>query len=59
VATGGPGTHLLDLYPMIYQGHGQPPWGYQVSYLTYADDFPGLSLGYKIPAMRLAIEVTE
>jgi len=30
-----------------------------VPYLTYADDFPGLSLGYKIPAMRLAIEVTE
>ena len=59
VATGGPGIHLLDMYPMIYQGHGQPPWGYHVPYLTYADDFPGLGLGYKLPAMRLAIEVTE
>jgi hypothetical protein len=59
VATGGAGIHLLDLYPMIYQGHGQPPWGYQVPILTFADDFPGLSLGYKLPAMRLAIEVYE
>ena len=58
-ATGGPGIHLIDLYPMLYQGHGKPPWSYQVPFLTYADDFPGLSLGYRIPAMRLAIEITE
>ncbi|MCL5998403.1 MAG: hypothetical protein M1546_20470 [Chloroflexi bacterium] len=57
VATGGPGIHLIDLYPMIYQGHGQPPWGYQQSYLTFQQDFPGLALGYKLPAFRLAIEV--
>jgi len=58
-ATGGPGIHLIDLYPMIYQGHGKPPWSYQVPFLTFARDFPGLSLGYKLPAMRLAIEVIE
>jgi hypothetical protein len=59
VATGSPGTHLIDLYPMIYQGHGLPPWGYQTPILTYAQDFPGLVLGYKLPAIRLAIEVTK
>jgi hypothetical protein len=59
VATGSPGTHLIDLYPMIYQGHGEPPWGYQTPFLTYKDDFPGLPLGYKLPAIRLAIEVIE
>ncbi|MDO8531374.1 MAG: hypothetical protein Q7T26_04285 [Dehalococcoidia bacterium] len=57
VATGAPGIHLVDLYPMIYQGHGKPPWGYQVPILSYKDDFPALSLGYKLPAVRLAIEV--
>jgi len=45
VATGGPGIHLIDLYPMIYQGHGKPPWSYQVPQLTYARDYPGLALG--------------
>lgn len=57
VATGDPGIHLIDMYPMIYQGHGQPPWGYQVPILTYRDDAPGLSLGYRLPAIRTAIEV--
>ncbi|MBW7881304.1 MAG: hypothetical protein H3C34_01475 [Caldilineaceae bacterium] len=59
VATGSPGTHLIDLYPMIYQGHGKPPWGYQVPVLTFKEDFPGLALGYNLPAIRLAIEVVE
>lgn len=56
-ATGGPGIHLVDLYPMIYQGHGKPPWGYQVPLLSFRQDAPGLNLGYKLPAFRLAIEV--
>ncbi|HBY96253.1 MAG TPA: hypothetical protein DEP84_20250 [Chloroflexi bacterium] len=59
VATGDPGTHLIDLYPMIYQGHGKPPWGYQVPILSFKEDFPGLALGYKLPAFRLAIEIIE
>jgi hypothetical protein len=58
-ATGGPGIHLIDLYPMIYQGHGKPPWSYQTPFLTFAQDFPGLGLGYKLPTFRLAIEVIE
>lgn len=57
VATGGPGIHLIDLYPMIYQGHGKPPWGYQQAILSFQQDAPGLALGYKLPAFRLAVEV--
>jgi hypothetical protein len=57
MATGAPGIHLIDLYPMIYQGHGKPPWGYQEPFLAYKQDFPGLALGYKLPAFRLALEV--
>ncbi len=56
-ATGGPGVHLIDLYPMLYQGHGAPPWGYQEPFLSFASDFPGLALGYNLPAFRLAVEV--
>jgi hypothetical protein len=59
VATGEPGIHLIDLYPMIYQGHGEPPWGYQVPLLTYKDDAPGLSLGYRLPAIRTAIQIVS
>jgi len=57
-ATGGPGVHLLDLYPMIYQGQGEPPWTYQVPELTALEDGPGLALGYALPVFRLAVVVT-
>jgi len=59
VATGEPGTHLIDLYPAIYKGKDRVPWNYQTPFLTYAQDFPALSLGYRLPAYRLAIEVIE
>jgi hypothetical protein len=59
VATGELGTHIIDLYPMIYQGHGKPPWSYQWPILSFKQDAPGLSLGYRLPAIRLAIEVVE
>lgn len=58
-ATGGPGTHLIDLYPMIYNRafSAKHQWNYQMPQLTYAQDHPGLALGYKLPVFRLAIEV--
>ncbi|MBI2888287.1 MAG: hypothetical protein HYY02_13925 [Chloroflexi bacterium] len=56
-ATGSPGTHLIDLYPMIYQGQGKPPWSYQMPILSFMQDAPGLSLGYRLPAFRLAITI--
>jgi hypothetical protein len=55
-AAGDPGTHLLDLFPGIYQG---PPTENQLLYrmpqLTYADDHPG----NKIPALHFKFEVTR
>ena len=57
VASGPPGTHLIDLYPAIYKGKDKVPWNYQTPFLTYARDFPALTHGYRLPAFRLAIEV--
>jgi hypothetical protein len=58
IATGAPGTHLIDLYPMVYAGQDPKDW-YWAPVLTYAEDFPALSLGYRLPAMRIAIEIVE
>jgi hypothetical protein len=58
-ATGAPGTHLIDLYPLLYTQ--QPAYPYSqlgmVPLLGYAQDAPGLALGYQLPAYRLAITV--
>jgi len=55
-ATGEPGTHVIDLYPGIYQGPPtEPQQLYRLPQLTYADDHPG----NKIPALRFAFEVTR
>ena len=59
IATGDPGTHLIDLYPAIYKGKDRVPWNYQTPFLTFARDFPALSVGYRLPAYRLAIEVIQ
>lgn len=59
IATGAPGTHLIDLYPMLYSlspSYANTPYG-MVPVLTYAQDDPGLALGYQLPAMRFAITV--
>jgi hypothetical protein len=53
-ATGAPGTHLVDLYPGIYQGPPtEPQQLYRLPQLTYADDHPG----NRIPALRFAFEI--
>ena len=60
-ATGGPGTHLIDLYPMLYSlspSFANTPYG-MVPVLTYARDDPGLALGYHLPAIRLAVTVVK
>ena len=60
-ATGGPGTHLIDIYPMLYTlspSFANTPYG-MVPVLTYAQDDPGLALGYQLPAIRLAITVVK
>jgi hypothetical protein len=61
VATGAPGTHLIDMYPLLYTqqpSYANTPYG-MVPVLTYAKDLPGLALGYQLPAIRLAIEVVK
>lgn len=63
IATGDPGVHLIDLYPMIYDSglnsdHGWP-WQYNLPQLTSIDDHPSLNLGYRLPTIRLAIEIID
>jgi hypothetical protein len=63
VATGEPGTHLIDLWPMLYTqnpiyANAAEVYG-MVPFLSYAQDAPGLALGYRLPAMRLAITVVR
>ncbi len=58
-ATGGPGTHLIDMYPLLYTqqpSYANTPYG-MVPVLSYGRDAPGLALGYQLAAMRLAITV--
>jgi hypothetical protein len=60
-ATGGPGTHLIDMYPLLYTqqpSYPNTPYG-MVPVLTYAQDAPGLALGYQLPAIRLAITIVK
>ena len=61
VATGDPGTHLIDLYPLLYTQ--QPAYPYpqlgMVPLLGFAKDAPGLAAGYEIPAFHLAIKVVR
>ena len=61
IATGGPGTHLIDMYPLLYTqqpSYANTPYG-MVPVLTYAKDFPGLALGYQLPAIRMAITIVK
>ncbi len=61
VATGAPGTHLIDMYPLLYTqqpSYPNTPYG-MVPVLTYEKDLPGLALGYQLGAIRLAITVVK
>ena len=60
VATGGKGTHLIDVYPLLYTyspTYPFPPHN-MVPFLSYQKDEPALALGYQLPALRIAITVT-
>ncbi|MGA7833902.1 MAG: hypothetical protein WCA31_01700 [Acidimicrobiales bacterium] len=60
-ATGGLGTHIIDLYPQMYTlnpsftttAYGMTP------ILDYGTNYLGLALGYQIPAIHLAIRVVK
>jgi len=61
VATGGPGTHLIDLYPTVYRGKApaSDTWLEHMPQLSFMQDAPGLALGYRLPAIHLAIRVVR
>lgn len=60
-ATGGPGTHIINLRPLLYTQQPSFPnaqFG-MVPFLTWDSDFPGLALGYQIPMYTFAITITK
>ena len=60
-ATGQPGTHLIDLYPMLYTQnpvYTTASYG-MVPFLSFRQDEPGLAAGYRLPAIHLAIRIVR
>ncbi len=60
-ATGQPGTHLIDLYPMLYTQnpvYSTASYG-MVPFLSFQRDEPGLAAGYRLPAIHLAIRIVK
>lgn len=60
-ATGAPGTHIIDLHPLMYTN--QPSFANtqfgMLPVLSYNTDFFGLALGYKQPAVHFEIEIVK
>jgi hypothetical protein len=60
-ATGGVGTHIIDLYPMLYSlspSYANTPYG-MVPDLSANRDYPGLALGYQVPSIHFSIRVVK
>jgi len=60
-ATGAPGTHIIDLYPVLYTllpSFTKTPYG-MLPILSSDRDFPGLALGYQVPSLHFAITITK
>lgn len=60
-ATGQPGTHLIDLYPLLYSQnpvYTTAVYG-MVPFLSFRRDAPGLAAGYRLPAFHLAIRIVK
>lgn len=61
IATGAPGTHIIDLHPLLYTNQpsfANTPYG-MLPVLSSDRDFPGLALGYQVPSFHFAIRVTR
>jgi hypothetical protein len=59
-ATGGPGIHIIDLYPLLYSLSPNLGTYYgMVPLLSGNHDDPGLALGYQIPSMHFAIRIVK
>ena len=61
IASGEPGTHLVDFYPTIYkqQKGGSDIWYGATPFLTYRSDYPLLALGYRLPAYHFAYTIVK
>jgi hypothetical protein len=60
-ATGAPGTHIIDLYPELYTNQpsfANTPYG-MLPMLSSDRDFPGLALGYQVPAIHFSITIVK
>jgi hypothetical protein len=59
-ATGGPGIHIIDLYPLLYSVSPNMATYYgMVPLLSANHDDPGLALGYQVPTIHLAIRIVK
>jgi hypothetical protein len=59
-ATGGPGIHLIDLYPLLYSVSPNEGTYYgMVPLLSANHDDPALALGYQVPVIHLAIRIVK
>jgi hypothetical protein len=59
-ATGGPGIHIIDLYPLLYSVSPNEGTYYgMVPLLSGNHDDPGLALGYQVPVIHLAIRIVK
>jgi len=59
-ATGGPGIHIIDLYPLLYSVSPNEGTYYgMVPLLSGNHDDPGLALGYQVPTIHLAIRIVK
>ena len=61
IASGEPGTHLVDFYPTPYkqQKGGNDIWYGATPFLTYRTDYPLLALGYRLPAYHFAYTIVK
>ena len=59
-ATGGPGIHIIDLYPLLYSVSPNEGTYYgMVPLLSANHDDPALALGYQVPTIHLAIRIVK
>ena len=61
IATGAPGTHIIDFHPLLYTNQpsfANTPYG-MLPVLSSDRDFPGLALGYQVPAFHFAIKIVR
>jgi len=61
IATGAPGTHIIDLHPLLYTNQpsfANTPYG-MLPVLSSDRDFPGLALGYQVPSFHFAIKIVR